>query len=143
MTFQPEMYTVTMTLSLIIQLVIQLMFNNQRPLRCYISEKRTRVKITPREKGETRRLAFLAWGDFHARSLFVCSTIPAEKWGLLVVYISCFVAPNSQASGNLLALHQSTRRDPGNQLNTIVRFLCYRLLAKSLNAVFSLALMTF
>ena len=26
------------------------------------------------------RLAFLAWGDFHARS-----TIPEEKWELLVV----------------------------------------------------------
>ena len=28
------------------------------------SETQARVKITPREKGETR-LAFLAWGDFH------------------------------------------------------------------------------
>ena len=32
------------------------------------------------------RLAFLAWGDFHARSRFARSTIPEEKWGLLVVY---------------------------------------------------------
>ena len=24
---------------------------------------------------------FLAWGDFHARSRFACSTIPEEKWG--------------------------------------------------------------
>ena len=24
---------------------------------------------------------FLAWGDFHARSCFACSTIPEEKWG--------------------------------------------------------------
>ena len=55
------------------------------------------MKITPREKGETRRgtrkmqprfslspprLAFLAWGDFRVRS-----TIPEEKWGVLVVYI--------------------------------------------------------
>ena len=24
---------------------------------------------------------FLAWGDFHARSRFVRSTIPEEKWG--------------------------------------------------------------
>ena len=31
------------------------------------------------------RLAFLAWGDFHARSRFARSTIPEEKWGLLVV----------------------------------------------------------
>ena len=23
---------------------------------------------------------FLAWGDFHARSRFACSTIPEEKW---------------------------------------------------------------
>ena len=26
-------------------------------------------------------LAFLAWGDFHACSLFAHSTIPEEKWG--------------------------------------------------------------
>ena len=32
------------------------------------------------------RLAFLAWGDFHARSRFARSTIPEEKFGLLVVY---------------------------------------------------------
>ena len=32
------------------------------------------------------RLAFLAWGDFHTRSRFAHSTIPEEKWGLLVVY---------------------------------------------------------
>ena len=32
------------------------------------------------------RLAFLAWGDFHVRSRFARSTIPEEKWGLLVVY---------------------------------------------------------
>ena len=31
------------------------------------------------------RAPFLAWGDFHARSRFACSTIPEEKWGLLVV----------------------------------------------------------
>ena len=43
------------------------------------SEMRARVKITPREKK-------LAWGDFHARSRFARSTIPEEKWGLLVVY---------------------------------------------------------
>ena len=58
-------------------------------------------KITSREKGETRRgerkmrdpdfslspprIAFLAWGAFHARSLFARCTIPEEKWGLLVV----------------------------------------------------------
>ena len=44
------------------------------------SEKRARVKITPREKG-----AILTWSDFHARSRFPRSTIPEEKWGLLVV----------------------------------------------------------
>ena len=32
---------------------------------------------------------FLAWGDFHARSRFARSTIPEEKWGLLVVKVSC------------------------------------------------------
>ena len=46
-----------------------------------VSEQRARVKIT-----HPTRLAFLAWGDFHARSRFARSTIPEEKWGLLVVY---------------------------------------------------------
>ena len=32
------------------------------------------------------RLAFLAWGDFHARSCFARSSIPNEKWGPLEVY---------------------------------------------------------
>ena len=45
----------------------------------HASETRARVKITPREKR-------LAWGDFHARSRFARSSIPEEKWGLLVVY---------------------------------------------------------
>ena len=40
--------------------------------------------------GETRRwerkIAFLTWVNFHARSRFARSTIPEEKWGLLVVY---------------------------------------------------------
>ena len=26
--------------------------------------------------------SFLTWGDFHARSRFVRSTIPEEKWGI-------------------------------------------------------------
>ena len=30
--------------------------------------------------------SFLAWDDFHARSSFARSTIPGEKWGLIVVY---------------------------------------------------------
>ena len=68
------------------------------------SETQARVRITPREKGETRRwesktrdyrqspsslspprLTFLSWDDFHAHSRFARSTIPEEKWGLLVV----------------------------------------------------------
>ena len=45
------------------------------------------MKITPREKRRhfllsTRRVSpYLAWVDFHARSRFVRSTIPEEKWG--------------------------------------------------------------
>ena len=31
-------------------------------------------------------LAFLVWGDLHARSPFARSTIPEEIWGLLVVF---------------------------------------------------------
>ena len=33
------------------------------------------------------RVAFPAWGDFHACSHFVRSTIPEEIWGLLVVHL--------------------------------------------------------
>ena len=51
-------------------------------------ETRARVKITPREES-----AFLAWGDFHVRSRFARSTIPEEKWVLLVVYSNlCSIA---------------------------------------------------
>ena len=44
------------------------------------------MKITPREKRRhfslsPPRLAFLAWGDFHARLRFARSTITEEKWG--------------------------------------------------------------
>ena len=46
------------------------------------------------------------------------------------------VTLNSQATGNLLKLHQSIKRTLKKQLNTIVRYLCYRLLAKCFNAVF-------
>ena len=31
-------------------------------------------------------LAFLVWGDLHACSRFARSTIPEEKWGLLIVF---------------------------------------------------------
>ena len=31
-----------------------------------------------------------AWSDFYARSRFARSTIPEEKWGLLVVYLHSF-----------------------------------------------------
>ena len=52
-------------------------------------------KSPPHEKGEMQRgereilprLAFRAWGDFHASSRFARSTIPEEKWGLLVVQL--------------------------------------------------------
>ena len=47
------------------------------------------MKISPREKGKTgdvagsflTRLAFLAWGDFHARARFARSTIPDRTNG--------------------------------------------------------------
>ena len=51
-------------------------------------ETGARVKITLREKGETRwgerkcRVSpSLAWGDFQARSRFARSTVPEEKMG--------------------------------------------------------------
>ena len=51
------------------------------PIRA--SETLARVKI-PGAAGR-KRLAFLAWADVHARSRFARSTIPEEKWGLLLV----------------------------------------------------------
>ena len=35
---------------------------------------------------ERAKLAFLAWGDFHARLRFTHSTIPREKCGLLIAH---------------------------------------------------------
>ena len=50
-----------------------------------MSETRARVKITTRKRrdpvGRKGVSSFLAWGDFHARSRFACSTIPEDKWG--------------------------------------------------------------
>ena len=47
---------------------------------------KTKRKASARENHPTPpRLAFLAWGDFYARSPFARSTIPEEKWGLIVV----------------------------------------------------------
>ena len=42
-----------------------------------------RIFLSPR-----RVSPFLAWGDFHACSRFARSTIPEEKWGLLVLYVA-------------------------------------------------------
>ena len=52
------------------------------------------VKINARKKGETHP-AFLAWGDLHARSRFARSTIPEEKWRLLVVYLPLWGETNN------------------------------------------------
>ena len=44
-----------------------------------------RAKCERARKSPHARKAFLAWGDFHTRTRFARSTIPEEKWGLLVV----------------------------------------------------------
>ena len=49
-----------------------------------IVEREKRRHAAGREKNDLppRRVwPFLAWGDFHARSRFVRSTLPEEKWG--------------------------------------------------------------
>ena len=47
------------------------------------------MKITQCEtKRHASRLAFLTWGDFHARSRFARSTIHEEKWGT-TLSLSC------------------------------------------------------
>ena len=43
------------------------------------------LSVVPHISLSRPHLAFLAWGDFHARSRFARSTIPEERWGLLVV----------------------------------------------------------
>ena len=79
------------------------------------------MKITSREKSETRwggerelspprYLAFLAWGDFHARSRFARSTIPEEKWGLLVV-------PSLQLFEKWIALSSGTARNQDKKVS--------------------------
>ena len=55
------------------------------------------MKISPREKGKTRdvagsfltRLAFLAWGDFHARARFARSTFPDRTNGFSFLIRKC------------------------------------------------------
>ena len=46
------------------------------------------VEWAKRERAWKSPHAFSRVGDFHARSRFARSTIPEEKWGLLVVYLS-------------------------------------------------------
>ena len=55
--------------------------NSSRKRRLHLDRLHLR-EMTP---GEKARRTFLAWDDFHARSRFTRSTIPEEKWGLLVV----------------------------------------------------------
>ena len=43
--------------------------------------------VVPHFSLSSPRVAFFAWGDFHARSRFARSNIPEGKWGLLVVYV--------------------------------------------------------
>ena len=48
-------------------------------------QKAWALSVVPHISLSRPHLAFLAWGDFHARSRFARSTIPKERWGLLVV----------------------------------------------------------
>ena len=49
-------------------------------LRCARTAK-LHVLCSTREKATRGVSPFLAWGDFHARLRFACSTISEEKWG--------------------------------------------------------------
>ena len=78
--FQVDLWAETLPFSVVLQLDYEQSPFFLRDSRA--SETRARVKITPREKGESLsppRLAFLALRDFHARSRFAGSTIPEEK----------------------------------------------------------------
>ena len=67
------------------------------------SQTRARVKITQCEtKGHASRLAFLAWGDFHARSRFAHFTIHEEKWGT-TLSLSC-TNTNLRVSNKFIAI---------------------------------------
>ena len=61
--------------------------NNQQKEHPKISPRRDALGRERNESLSPPRLAFLAWGDFHAPSRFARSTIPEENWGLLVVYL--------------------------------------------------------
>ena len=65
-------------------------FEPVRVLRCseqHISSKAWALSLVPHFSLSLLRLTFLAWVDFHMCSCFARSTIPEEKWGLLVVYL--------------------------------------------------------
>ena len=60
--------------------------NARSPLPVEVRRSKTSLLKFPSMKvARSPGLAFLAWGDFHARSCFARSTIREEKWGLLVV----------------------------------------------------------
>ena len=48
------------------------------------------LSVVPHFSLSPPRLAFLAWGDFHARSRFARSSIPEENRSLPHVGISCY-----------------------------------------------------
>ena len=51
-----------------------------------VSDQSNFNRLVPHFSLSPPRLAFLAWGDFHARSRFTRTTIPEEKWGLSIIY---------------------------------------------------------
>ena len=68
---------------------------------------------------------FLAWGNFHARSHFARSTIPEEKWGLLVVYSAILLGTSWETQGKSVGsgeraerkFSSTSKRAPGYRLS--------------------------
>ena len=84
------------------------LFHSEREQR--ISSKAWTLSVVPHFSLSQPRLAFLAWVDFHARSRFARSTIPEEKWGLLVLL----------GTGGLKLLLQDTLQHSSNFVKRFV-----------------------
>ena len=92
----------------------------------FISRKKLSNRvIEPRWKFCLCVSPFLAWGNFHARSHFARSTIPEEKWGLLVVYSAILLGTSWETQGKSVGsgaraerkFSSTSKRAPGYRLS--------------------------
>ena len=70
---------------------------------------------------------FLAWGDFHAHSRFVRSTIPEEKWGttrsltdrIFQLYVLFYIQPFRERLSEKLMCTRQSRKVIWEMINTL------------------------